>query len=118
MRREFWAHCDVGAHDADHLSTLRPADQNATVSQGAPLDDRWAMIELILTVCALSAPDQCLEQRLQFVSQGSLMQCMMQAPPYIAQWVGEHPKWNAVRWRCEYPHSNDKADAGKATPAG
>jgi hypothetical protein len=35
----------------------------------------------------------------------------MGAPPYIAQWVGEHPKWNAVKWRCEYPHSNDKADA-------
>jgi hypothetical protein len=36
----------------------------------------------------------------------------MAAQPYIAQWVGEHPKWNAVRWRCEYPHTNDKADAG------
>ena len=44
------------------------------------------MIELILTVCALNAPSQCEEQRLQFVSQGSLMQCMMQAPPYIAAW--------------------------------
>ena len=49
------------------------------------------MIELILTVCALSAPSQCDEQRLQFVSQESLMQCMMQAPPYIAQWSNEHP---------------------------
>jgi hypothetical protein len=34
----------------------------------------------------------------------------MGAPPYIAQWVGEHPKWNAVRWRCEYPHTHDKAE--------
>ena len=53
-----------------------------------PLEDGWAMIELILTVCALNAPSQCDEQRLQFVSQGSLMQCMMQAPPYIAAVVG------------------------------
>jgi hypothetical protein len=32
--------------------------------------------------------------------------------------VGEHSKWNAVKGRCEYPHINDKADAGKATPGG
>jgi hypothetical protein len=37
---------------------------------------------------------------------------------FIAQWVGEHPKWNAVRWHCEYPHSNDKADARGAAQAG
>jgi hypothetical protein len=29
----------------------------------------------------------------------------MGAMPYIAQWVGEHPKWKAVKWRCEFPHS-------------
>jgi hypothetical protein len=33
----------------------------------------------------------------------------MAAPPYIAQWIGDHPKWQAVRWRCEYPHTHDKA---------
>jgi hypothetical protein len=27
----------------------------------------------------------------------------MAAPPYIAQWIDEHPKWMAVRWHCEYP---------------
>ena len=43
------------------------------------------MIELILTVCALSAPAQCEEQRLEFIAHESVMQCMMQAPPYIAQ---------------------------------
>jgi hypothetical protein len=37
------------------------------------------------------------------------MQCAMAAPPYIAQWIGEHPKWTAVKWRCEYPHSHEKA---------
>jgi hypothetical protein len=26
----------------------------------------------------------------------------MGAAPYIAQWIGEHPKWMAVRWHCEY----------------
>ena len=33
----------------------------------------------------------------------------MAAQPYIAQWVGEHPKWTAVKWRCEYPRNNQKA---------
>lgn len=61
------------------------------------------MIELILTVCALNAPTQCEEQRLQFVSQGSLMQCMMQAPPYVAAWSDQHPASRVARWRCAYP---------------
>ena len=72
-------------------------------------------IDLIVTVCAVLAPATCEETHLVFSYSGSLQQCVMAAPPYIAQWVGEHPKWNAVRWRCEYPHTNDKADAGGAT---
>ena len=66
------------------------------------------MIELILTVCALNAPTQCDEQRLQFVSQGSLMQCMMQAPPYVAAWSVEHPASRIARWRCAYPGRADQ----------
>ena len=69
----------------------------------APFEDGWVMIELILTVCALNAPSQCDEQRLQFASQESLMQCMMQAPPYIAQWVDQHPSTRVTRWRCAFP---------------
>jgi hypothetical protein len=69
----------------------------------APTNDRQAMLELILTVCALNAPSQCDEQRLQFISEGSLMQCMMQAPPYIAEWSDQHPAERVTRWRCAYP---------------
>jgi hypothetical protein len=36
----------------------------------------------------------------------------MAAQPYIAQWVSEHPKWTAVKWRCEFPRPNDKAESG------
>jgi len=61
------------------------------------------MIVLILTVCALSAPSQCQEERLQFVSQESLMQCMVHAPPFIAQWAEQHPEERVTRWRCVYP---------------
>jgi hypothetical protein len=57
-------------------------------------------IDLIVTVCAVLSPATCEETHLVF------------------NWSGSHPKWNAVRWRCEYPHANDKADAGQATSAG
>jgi hypothetical protein len=66
------------------------------------------MIELILTVCALGAADQCDEQRLQFVSQGSIMECMMQAPPYIAAWSEQHPGYRVAKWRCAFPGSSDQ----------
>jgi len=49
------------------------------------------LIELVVTVCALS-----------------LNQCVMNAQPYIAQWINEHPKWVAVRWRCGYGGSEEK----------
>jgi len=67
-------------------------------------------IELIVTVCAVLSPTTCEETHLTFVSSISRQQCTMGAMPYIAQWVGEHPKWKAVKWRCEFPHS--RADAG------
>ena len=61
------------------------------------------MLVLIMTVCSLSAPDNCGEARLQFTSDESMMQCMMQAQPYIAQWAEEHPGSRVARWRCAYP---------------
>jgi hypothetical protein len=60
-------------------------------------------VEIVMTVCALAQPARCEEQHLQFNWQGSLYQCAMGAPPYIARWAGEHPKWQIERWRCEYP---------------
>jgi hypothetical protein len=61
------------------------------------------LVELIITVCALAEPKYCEDRHLQFAEAASLRQCVMAAPPYIAQWLGEHPKWRAVRWRCDYP---------------
>jgi hypothetical protein len=72
---------------------------------------RMNPIDLIVTVCAVLSPATCEETHLTFSGAASLRQCAMGAPPYIAQWVGEHPKWNAVRWRCEYLHTHDKAEA-------
>jgi hypothetical protein len=60
-------------------------------------------IELVITVCALSNPTHCEDRHLQFTEVASLFRCTMSAPPHIAQWIGEHPKWRAVRWKCAYP---------------
>ena len=60
------------------------------------------MIELIVTVCAVAQPNQCEDQHLQFAD-ASLHQCVMGAPLHIAKWINDHPKWTAVRWRCDYP---------------
>ena len=38
-------------------------------------------VELILTVCTLTQPASCEERHLSFVDEGSLVQCMSQAPP-------------------------------------
>jgi hypothetical protein len=75
-------------------------------------------IDLIITVCVVLAPANCEEAHMRFSSSVSPRQCAMAAQPYIAKWIGEHPKWTAVKWRCEYPHGNDKADAGEDSPAG
>ena len=68
------------------------------------------LIELIVTVCATAHMDVCEEEHLRFASNGSLRQCALAAQPYIAQWISEHPKWTAVRWRCEDPtRRNEKS---------
>jgi hypothetical protein len=75
-------------------------------------------VDLVVTVCAVLSPATCQETHLMFPGAISVQQCAMGAPPYIAQWIGEHPKWNAVRWRCEYPHQPDKAHTSGVTGAG
>jgi hypothetical protein len=66
------------------------------------------LIDLIVTVCALSLPSQCEDQHFSFPPNMSLTQCVMNAQPYIAQWINEHPKWVAVRWRCDYGGSKER----------
>ena len=57
-------------------------------------------VDLIVTVCAVLSPATCEEAHLVFNWSGSLQQCAMGAPPYIAQWVGEHPVKKIGRASC------------------
>ena len=61
------------------------------------------MIELVLTVCAMTAASSCEDKRLPFDSEESLLQCAFQAPPYIAAWAQDHPYLRVMRWRCAVP---------------
>ncbi|HKM62159.1 MAG TPA: hypothetical protein VJY39_06685 [Acidisphaera sp.] len=60
-------------------------------------------VELIVLACNLADPSACKEYHLMFQSAGSLRACMMQAQPYLAQWVGEHPDVRVAKWRCAWP---------------
>jgi hypothetical protein len=76
------------------------------------------LIAIVFTVCALAQPNDCQQERLDYLSGGSLRECLVSAQPYIAQWIGEHPKWSVKNYHCEYPHREEKTDArGSARPA-
>jgi hypothetical protein len=59
------------------------------------------MIELVLLVCLASDPNSCREEGLIYSAENlTPMQCIMQAPPQMAKWVGEHPGWKVAKWTC------------------
>jgi hypothetical protein len=74
----------------------------------AEIKGAFFMIELVLTVCVLAQPATCRDQRLLFDSDHTLLQCMMSAPPFIAQWGEQHPQWFVQRWQCRYPRKDEK----------
>jgi hypothetical protein len=67
------------------------------------------LIEIVVTVCAVTQPNMCEDKHLQFAAEVSLNQCVMGAQPYVAKWISEHPSWTLKKYRCEYPQSRDKA---------
>jgi hypothetical protein len=61
------------------------------------------LVDLVLVACTLVSPGACREYHLMFQTSGSLRSCTMQAQPYLAQWVGEHPNFRVARWHCAWP---------------
>lgn len=59
------------------------------------------MLELLMTVCLASAPQDCREVRLNFAADNtSPMQCMLYGQMEIAKWIEEHPAFQIKKWRC------------------
>jgi hypothetical protein len=68
------------------------------------------LVDLIILVCSLASPTSCHEQHLLIESHGSLRACAMEAQPYLAQWINEHPGVRIARYRCDWPqHEGEKA---------
>ncbi|HTW28970.1 MAG TPA: hypothetical protein VME92_17725 [Acetobacteraceae bacterium] len=66
------------------------------------------LVDLIVVICSLLNPTQCQEKHLLFQSQGSLRSCMIEAEPYLAQYMGEHPGYRVQRFRCAWPDTEDQ----------
>lgn len=62
------------------------------------------MIELVFVVCLRTMPHLCEERSLAYVEDVSLMSCMMQAQPQLAQWSQTHPNFQVTRWSCQSTH--------------
>jgi hypothetical protein len=61
------------------------------------------MIELLFTACLIADPSACEERSMTFVAQPSPVACLVQAPPELAAWVGQHPAFTIAAWHCEDP---------------
>lgn len=62
------------------------------------------MIELLVSVCLITDPQQCKDVRLSYVADGMTpRQCLMGAQPELAKWSAGHPKWRIDKWRCQKP---------------
>ncbi len=66
------------------------------------------LMDLIVLACTLASPATCHEYHLMFQSGGSIRACAMQAEPYLAQWIGDHPNLRVARWRCAWPGQEDE----------
>src|SRR6185437_11707941 len=49
---------------------------------------------------------ECFDLLIQ--SAGSLGVCTMQAPPFLDQWVAEHPTMRIARWHCAWNSEEDE----------
>jgi hypothetical protein len=65
------------------------------------------MLAIILSTCLVNEPAVCRDQRILLASAISALQCVMNAPPYVAKWSEEHPRWRVVRWECRPANQND-----------
>lgn len=59
---------------------------------------------ILLSVCLLSSPSNCHEERLNFSFETiNAMACMVHSQAMIAEWQQGHPAWQVTRWRCAAP---------------
>lgn len=65
------------------------------------------MLAIVISVCLVSDPTICRNERIPLNVNVSPNRCAMGAQPYVAKWTGEHPDWRVVRWRCSSADERD-----------
>ena len=58
------------------------------------------MLELVATVCLLTAPSECKTVHLSYAEDITPMQCAMRALPELAKWSEANPRYFVQRWTC------------------
>lgn len=59
------------------------------------------MIEIVLSVCLISAPETCKDVNLTYMAENATPYgCMHQGQIEAARWVEGHPKWKVTKWKC------------------
>ncbi|KUO55353.1 MAG: hypothetical protein APF80_05050 [Alphaproteobacteria bacterium BRH_c36] len=62
------------------------------------------MIELVLSVCLISAPATCKDVSLSYMGdQVTPQQCMFRGQITVAQWSAGNPQWRIAKWKCGAP---------------
>ena len=59
------------------------------------------MISFVISACLLSDPHVCKDYSFPLDEGYDQTSCMMEAPPYVAKWTGEHPAWQVKSWKCK-----------------
>ncbi|GGF78858.1 hypothetical protein GCM10007301_43590 [Azorhizobium oxalatiphilum] len=65
------------------------------------------MLAIVISVCLVTDPAVCRNERIPLQQEMSALQCMVQAGFQVALWNGEHPAWQVVRWRCSTTDDKD-----------
>lgn len=56
---------------------------------------------ILLSVCLMSSPQTCHEERISWsMKSTNSLECMIGAQEVIAKWHEGHGKWEIKRWRC------------------
>lgn len=63
------------------------------------------MVELVLIVCLIAAPDKCETIYLRQDAPVSMMQCLFNGAKQAALWAEEHPGYAVKRWNCGLPRA-------------
>jgi hypothetical protein len=65
------------------------------------------MLWIVLSACLTNDANVCKDYRISVNPDFDVSTCMVDAPPYFAQWAEEHPGWQIKRWRCTTKADSD-----------